>query len=97
VIGVVHMKDLWLHLLDDRSNRAFELSAQTPIRVARNHSQEEVLGALQAGRGQLALVQAEGGAIVGLCTLEDVIESLVGNVRQHKPLAPARSSKVALR
>ena len=85
VVGVVNMKDVWPHLMTERSNKAFERVARPPIRVAENMSQEEILKLFQDGRGHMGIVRgARDQRTVGIVTLEDVLESLVGNIRERR-------------
>jgi len=85
VIGTVSMKDAWPLLEEERSNGAFERACRAPIFVAEDASQEEILKALQKGRGQMGIVRDRAGAkTVGIVTLEDVLDSLIGDVREAK-------------
>jgi CBS domain containing-hemolysin-like protein len=86
VIGTVSMKDVWPLLERERSNTAFAHTCRPPILIPFDFSQEDILKALQKGRGQMGIVRdlAEKKTL-GIVTLEDVLESLVGDVREAKP------------
>jgi CBS domain containing-hemolysin-like protein len=85
VIGTISMKDVWPLLEQQRSNAAFERACRPPIIIPLDFSQEDIL-ALQKGRGQMGIVRdLAGQKTLGIVTLEDVLESLVGDVREAKP------------
>jgi CBS domain containing-hemolysin-like protein len=85
VIGTVSMKDVWPLLERERSNAAFERVCRPPIILPLDFSQEEILKAFQNGRGQMGIVRDRSGEkTLGIVTLEDVLESLVGNVREAR-------------
>jgi len=86
VIGMVSMKDVWPLLERERSNAAFERASRPPIILPIDFSQEDILKAFQRGRGQIGIVRNRAGdKTLGIVTLEDVLESLVGDVREVKP------------
>jgi len=85
VIGTVSMKDAWPLLLQEPSNAAFERVCRPPIIIPLDFSQEDILRALQKGRGQMGIVRdLAGRTTLGIVTLEDVLDSLVGDVREGK-------------
>jgi CBS domain containing-hemolysin-like protein len=87
VIGTVSMKDVWPLLEHERSNAAFERACRPPIIIPLDFSQEDILKALQKGRGQMGIVRdLADEKTLGIITLEDVLESLVGDVREAKPV-----------
>jgi CBS domain containing-hemolysin-like protein len=83
VVGVVGMKDAWPLLLSDRSNAAFERAARPTITVPVDLPQDSILHRLQEAHGQMAIVRDQHDQkTLGIVTLEDVLESLVGDVRE---------------
>jgi CBS domain containing-hemolysin-like protein len=83
VIGVVGMRDAWPLLLREKSNVAFEEAARPPIKIPLNLPQDDILRVLQEHHGQMAIVRDEADEkTLGIVTLEDVLESLVGDVRE---------------
>lgn len=87
VIGFLHAKDL-LSLVDEQGN----LPASTDIRkllsppwfIPDTTSLYQQLLAFRQKRQHLALVVDEYGTIMGLVTLEDVIEEIVGDIADEK-------------
>ena len=85
VIGTVSMKDVWPLLEEERSNAAFERACRPPIIIPLDFSQEDILRAFRKGHGQMGIVlDLAGKRTLGIVTLEDVLESLVGDVREAK-------------
>jgi CBS domain containing-hemolysin-like protein len=85
VIGTVSMKDAWPVLECERSNAAFERACRPPIFIPLDFTQDDILQAFRARRGQMGIVRdLAGKKTLGIVTLEDVLESLVGDVREYK-------------
>jgi putative hemolysin len=83
VVEVVGMKDAWPLLLREKSNVAFERAARPPIKIPVDLPQDGILRLLQEGRGQMGVVRdREDQKTLGIVTLEDVLESLLGDVRE---------------
>jgi CBS domain containing-hemolysin-like protein len=85
IIGTISMKDVWPLLEQDRSNTAFERACRPPIIIPLDFSQEDILKAFQKAGGQMGIVRdLTGKRTLGIVTLEDVLDSLVGDVREAK-------------
>jgi CBS domain containing-hemolysin-like protein len=82
VIGVLHAKDVF-HLvartravvLQDAIRPVFELPPDLPVMVA--------LGRFRRARQHLAVVRAVDGPLLGIVTLEDVLEEIVGEIEDE--------------
>ena len=89
VIGVLHAKDVF-HLvartkavvLEDALRPVFELPPDLPVMVA--------LARFRRARQHLAVVRAADGPVLGIVTLEDVLEEIVGEIEDEHD-APAAS------
>jgi len=81
--GVIHIKDLYLQR--DRSKSAAELlsAARKLIYVPETASVEKVLQLFQERKTHFAVVVDEYGGTVGIVTLENVLESLVGQIQDE--------------
>lgn len=77
--GVIYAKDL-LHLLRHGDRRPWVELLRPPLVVPELKSVEELLRELQTQRVHLAVVVDEYGATVGLVTIEDILEELVGEI-----------------
>jgi len=84
VIGVVHDRELLISLSDGTL-------AQTPIRalmraitlVPESKRVSELLREMQRGKFSLAIVVDEYGGTAGLVTMEDLLEEIVGEIRDE--------------
>jgi CBS domain containing-hemolysin-like protein len=83
ILGVVHMKDFWPRVMEDASNAAFERCARAPIFVEPGMRQDQVLKLLRERRGHLAVVRDKSGKCLGILTMEDVLEELVGEIQDE--------------
>jgi CBS domain containing-hemolysin-like protein len=83
VLGYLHVKDL-LTLSAEARHRPLPLGrVRRMVVVGQGSSLDDALLAMQRARAHVALVVDEAGATVGLATLEDVIEALVGDIRDE--------------
>ena len=76
--GVVHLKQA----VADRARPVHELMAP-PLLVPASLELDDLLDTLRAGSLQMALVVDEFGNVDGLVTLEDLVEEIVGEVRDE--------------
>ncbi len=91
VIGFVHAKDLLL-LGPDAQDRPVPQSRIRPMLVVpAARALDDVLVAMRRARTHVGLVVDGSGRTLGFVTLEDVLEHLVGDIRDESdPTAPAR-------
>jgi CBS domain containing-hemolysin-like protein len=88
VTRIVSMKDMWPLLHLEESNAAFERVSRPLIKIPLDFSQDNILRLFQEGRGHMGVVRdLADEKTLGIVTLEDVLESLVGDVREAKPSA----------
>jgi CBS domain containing-hemolysin-like protein len=87
-LGVINAKDL----LPAALGRPIDLRARArPLpRVAEGTRVDEVLRDMRRQRRHLALVVDEHGTVLGLLTLEDVLEELVGEIDDEFDASPRR-------
>lgn len=86
IAGVVHGKDLLGRLV---ANETFDLAAimRPPIFVPEGKKVNELLKEMQRSRNQMAIVVDEYGGLSGLVTTEDLIEELVGEIRDEHDIS----------
>jgi putative hemolysin len=89
IVGILHTKDLF-HLyarervvvMSDATRPATELDPELPI--------VDALRLFRRGRRHLAIVRDGDGPVLGVCTLEDVLEEIVGEIEdEHDTPTPA--------
>lgn len=86
IIGVVYAKDLMRAERDGRGERPVAELARPAHFVPESKRVPELLREMQAERFHLAIVVDEYGATAGIATLEDLIEELVGEIRDEYDL-----------
>lgn len=79
VLGFVHAKDLLLLSREARGAATARSLARPTMVTHDGHLLEDLLLEMQTRRQHLAIVVDELGMVVGLVTLEDVIEELIGD------------------
>jgi CBS domain containing-hemolysin-like protein len=82
VIGVVHVKDLLSVALKGEDAELADLAREVS-RFSESTLIDEVLRELQRRRQHMALVVDEHGTTVGLVTIEDILEELVGEIEDE--------------
>jgi CBS domain containing-hemolysin-like protein len=83
VVGFVHAKDL-LTLPPDAQDRPVPQSRIRPIlTVSVGDPLDDVLVAMRRARSHVAVVLDEHGRTAGIATLEDLLEALVGDIRDE--------------
>jgi CBS domain containing-hemolysin-like protein len=98
VSGVIHVRDLLARLRDDpgvleRDATAWSDLVRPPHHVPESRRAGDLLRDLQAAAVHLALVVDEYGEVVGIVTIEDVLEEIVGEiVDEHDDERPALES-----
>ncbi|HEY7819815.1 MAG TPA: hemolysin family protein [Vicinamibacteria bacterium] len=86
VIGMIHIKDFMTLIADKTSERGGSVlqSIKRPVLfVPESATIDAVLRTMQATRTLMAIVVDEYGGVAGLVTLEDVLEELVGEIRDE--------------
>jgi CBS domain containing-hemolysin-like protein len=79
--GLVHVKDM-LRLTGEASPDLMDIRREL-VEVPEMQAIDELLGNLKSGRSHLALAVDEFGNSVGIVTMEDIIEELVGEIRDE--------------
>jgi CBS domain containing-hemolysin-like protein len=83
IVGFVHAKDL-LTVPASARNRPLPLARIRRVLILRGHRPlDEVLVAMRRSRTHVAVVVDENRRVIGLATLEDVLEDLVGDIRDE--------------
>ena len=83
IVGILHLKDLLKHYRNGRENfKIRELLRPVPV-VPEDHSVTELLKAIKLQRIHMAVVLDEYGGVAGIVTLEDLVEEIVGEVRDE--------------
>jgi CBS domain containing-hemolysin-like protein len=89
VIGMVHIKDVFLALVDPDRDRSLQALMREPLFVPESMGAIELLARMRAERIHLAIVVDEFGGTEGLVTIEDVVEEIVGDIEDEHDDAEA--------
>ena len=81
-LGIIHIKDIYRSELDV-SHMDFKKLARPVIYVGPDDTLESVLEKLLDDRSHMALVRDEFGGTVGVVTMENIVEQLVGNIQDE--------------
>jgi magnesium and cobalt exporter, CNNM family len=92
VVGTVHAFDI---LKSGRSEQKIGMLARAPIFVPGNQPAVDLLVELQRTRQGMAIVVDEYGGAVGIATVEDILEEIVGEIEDEHDVAPAAIRKEA--
>ena len=82
IIGVLHIKDL-LPYLDQPQDFDWHPLIRTPFFVHEQKSIEDLLQEFRAKRNHFAIVVDEFGGTSGIVTLEDIIEEIIGDIKDE--------------
>ena len=82
VTGFVHAKDL-LRMAPEQRDRPVPIRPRSLMAVPEEITLPELLVDMRARRAHLAVVIDDHGATVGMVTMEDVLECIVGDIRDE--------------
>ena len=84
IVGVLYAKDL-LHFVGQSipENLTIESVMRKPLYVAETQACFDIFREMNESRTQFAVVVDEYGGTAGIVTIEDVLESIVGNIRDE--------------
>lgn len=82
VVGIVHVKDVMPLLANPELIILHDL-VRTPMFVPWNRPISKVMREMQRANQHLSVVVDEYGGVAGIVTLEDIVEELVGDIRDE--------------
>jgi len=85
IVGIVHIKDVFKFTKDnpENGNKSVQSLIRDAFHVPENKTISELLKEMQAKRVQMAIVSDEYGGTAGLITMEDILEEIVGEIRDE--------------
>jgi CBS domain containing-hemolysin-like protein len=85
ILGVVYAKDLLRHMTEHSGDQHIDWTslARPPIFVPLGKMLDDLLTDFQEKKTHIAIVVDEYGGTAGLVTLEDVLEEIVGEIRDE--------------
>jgi CBS domain containing-hemolysin-like protein len=83
VIGIVNIKDLFLHKITTDSEIDVRKIMTKPYFIPENKKLDKLLHEFKERKNHMAIVVDEHGGVSGLITLEDALEEIVGEIRDE--------------
>ena len=78
IVGVIHQKDFYRKLREDKDN--WQEIIKAAVYVPETVKISDLMRLLQKTKSQMAIVADEYGGTVGIVTMEDILEELVGEI-----------------
>ena len=95
IVGVVYAKDLLKFLRDGSQSAPVQPLAREASYVPETKKVDDLLHEMQQSRVHVAIVVDEYGGTAGLITIEDLIEEIVGEIRDEYDLEEAKIEEVS--
>ena len=86
IVGVAHARDLLPILAGGENHRgktAGDIARRSPLFIPEYKTLEDLLKEFQETRNHMALVVDEYGGVSGIVTIEDLLEEIVGEIRDE--------------
>jgi putative hemolysin len=85
IVGILHVKDLiaYAATTDLRTVKIAEVMRTPVVFVPETQTAQSLLMDMRSGRRHLAIIIDEFGGMSGIVTLEDIIEEIVGDIRDE--------------
>lgn len=83
IVGFLHIKDLTKIMLQGKKKPSLKKLARKVFFVPESMDVSVLLKTMQTNRSQLAIVVDEYGGTVGMVTIEDIIEEIVGDIQDE--------------
>jgi CBS domain containing-hemolysin-like protein len=83
VVGILNIKDLFAHQVMSSDPVNISNLMQEPYFIPENKKIDELLQTFKQRKHHMAIVVDEHGGVSGLITLEDVLEEIVGEIRDE--------------
>ncbi|MBT3196988.1 MAG: HlyC/CorC family transporter, partial [Gammaproteobacteria bacterium] len=88
ITGVVYMRDLLMAMSREEEKVELQSIANDPIFVVQNQPLDELFAEITQKNRQIAMVVDEGGILVGVVSVEDLLEELVGEIYDESDAMP---------
>lgn len=82
-VGVIHVKDIVQLLASEGDMVPIRPVIRQPYFVPENKPVDDLLGEFRRNKTQLAIVRDEYGTVVGIVTIEDLLEEIVGDIQDE--------------
>jgi len=86
IVGFIHARDILKELEKDNKMTTLEQIARKPVFASQEKMVSSLLKEMQGRRTHMAIVVDEHNGILGLVTLEDLVEEIVGEIEDETDL-----------
>jgi putative hemolysin len=83
VVGILNIKDIFMHQAISETPADVRAIMRPPYFVPENKKLDRMLHQFKARKNHMAIIIDEHGGVSGLITLEDLLEELVGEIRDE--------------
>ncbi len=83
IVGILHVRDILKQLEKNQKLISLQQIARKPIFVSQEKRISDLLTEMQGRQTHMAIVLDEFGGVEGCVTLEDLIEEIVGEIRDE--------------
>jgi CBS domain containing-hemolysin-like protein len=94
IVGLVYLKDLLAAWLQDRQDQPIAKYLREANFIPEAKKVDDLLAAMQAKQVHMAIVVDEYGGTAGLVTIEDIVEEIVGEIRDEYDINEEESFQV---
>ena len=91
IVGYVNFKDIVAHMRVSAGNPSLQAITRAIPSFQDDQSIAECLREMITGHTHIALIRDASGAVTGMITLEDIIEELVGDIRDEYDRLPTHA------
>ena len=85
IIGILHIKKYLLNCYDEEKQIRFKSMLSKPLFVLNTTKIDDMFKLFQQKRNHIAIVKNNQGNVLGMVTMEDVVEKLVGDIDEVNP------------
>lgn len=99
IVGILYAKDLLPLWLKDEKQVNLEAVCREPFFVPETKRIKDLLNELRTRKSHLAVIVDEYGGTSGICTIEDILEEIIGEIRdeydaEEDPFVPQEDGSV---
>src|SRR5262245_62045589 len=84
IVGIVNTKDLFFLLEQDKKLFVLEDATYPPLFLRPEEEIGNALRLFRKAKRHMAVVRDDAGAVLGLITLEDVLEQIIGEIEDEQ-------------
>ncbi|HIJ23725.1 MAG: HlyC/CorC family transporter [Gammaproteobacteria bacterium] len=95
ISGVIYLRDLLIALTEDRKGESLQTLSSAPLFVPLNQPLDDLFSEMTTSNRQIVIVVDDDGLLVGVVSMEDLLEELVGEIYDEVDEVPLEVEKVS--